>query len=108
VLLKSLVQKRLRKQTRHGGWDEKDALETFDTFWSFSGRDEPGLRTDPVHLHVRSQGYGHMRRHTAEQRSRGGPQEHGHATARDRAPTEGNDHEPEGNHQGTDFQADAV
>uniref|UniRef100_A0A673G6P3 Neuronal pentraxin-1-like n=1 Tax=Sinocyclocheilus rhinocerous TaxID=307959 RepID=A0A673G6P3_9TELE len=64
ALLKSLVQKRLRKQTRHGGWSERDALETFDTFLSFGGRDEPGLWTDPVHLHVRAQGYGHMRRHT--------------------------------------------
>lgn len=102
------MQKTLRKQTRHGGWSERDALETFDTFLSFGRRDEPGLWTDAVHLHVRAQGYGHMRRYTAEQRARGGSQEHGHAAERDGAATEGNDHEPKGNDQGTDFQADKV
>lgn len=49
-----------------------------------------------------------MRRYTAEQRAWGGSQEHGHATERDGAATEGNNHEPEGNHQGTDLQADKV
>ena len=45
-----------------------------------------------------------MRRHDAEQRAGGGPEDHGHAAAGDRAAAEGDHHEPEGDHQGTHLQ----
>lgn len=65
-------------------------------------------RTDAVHLHVRAQGYGHMRSHTAEQCARGGLEDHCHAFAGDRTAAEGNDHEPEGDDQRTHLKVGAL
>lgn len=65
-------------------------------------------RTDAVHLHVRTQGYGHLRSHFAEQRAGGRLEDHCYAAAGDGFAAERDDHEPEGDDQRTDLKVVSV
>lgn len=78
-------------------------------FLSIFGEFFPRLwRTDAVHLHVRTQGYGHMRSHLAEQRTGRGPEDHRDAAAGDGFAAERDHHEPKGDHQRTHLKVGAV
>lgn len=84
-------------------------LETFSTFFLGGyGKLRARLRTDAVYLHVGAQGCGLVHGHDAEQRSGGGPEDHGHATAGDRSAAKGDHHEPKGNNQGTDLEVEPL
>lgn len=77
-------------------------VETFSTFLPSSrGEFRARLRTDAIYLHVGAQGYGPVHGHNAEQRPGGGPEDHGHAAAGDRAAAKGDHYEPKGDNQGT-------
>lgn len=65
-------------------------------------------RTDAVHMHVRAQGYGHLRSHFAEQRARRGLEDHRHAAAGDGFAAERDDHEPKRDRQGTDLKVGSM
>ena len=84
-------------------------VETFSTFLpGCCGELRARLRTDAVYLHVGAQGYGLVHGHDAEQRSGGGPEDHGHAAAGDRAAAEGDHYEPKGDNQGTNVQVEPL
>lgn len=85
-------------------------METFSTLLpGRSGRFGARLwRTDAVHLYVGAQGYGLVRGHHAKQRSGGGPEEHGHTAAGNRAAAEGDHHEAEGDNHRTHVQAEPL
>lgn len=89
------------KHRNHGGF----LVETFSTFLSgCCGQFGARTRTDAIYLYLGAQEYGLMHGFDAEQRAGGGPEDHGHATAGDRAAAKGDHHEPKGDNQGTDVQ----
>lgn len=84
-------------------------METFSTFFPGCYRElRARLRTDAVYLHLGAQGCGLVHGYDAEQRSGGGPEEHGHATAGDRAAAKGDHYEPKGDNQGTNVQVEPL
>lgn len=84
-------------------------METFSTFMpGCCGEFRARFRTDAVYLHVGAQGYGLVHCHDAEQRPGGGPEDHSHAVAGDRAAAKGDHYEPKGDNQGTNVQVEPL
>lgn len=104
-------QPKLKSQhrRRHAGHKERDLLETFSIFEPVFGKFVSRLRrTDAVHLHLRTQGYGHMRSHLAEQRAGRGLEDHRYAAAGDCSAAERDHHEPKRDYQRTDLKVGSV
>lgn len=96
-------------QAQHGGHKERNLLETFSVFMLVFAEFVSRLwRADPVHLYVRTQGYGHLCGHLAEQCAWRGFEEHRYAAEGDSLAAERDDHEPKRDHQRIDLKVGSV
>lgn len=98
-----------QQRRQHADHKERNLLETFSIFLAVFGEFFSRLwRTDAVHLHVCTKGYGHLRSHFAEQRARRGLEDHCYAAAGDGFAAERDDHEPKRDYQRTDLKVGSV